>query len=83
VNGLTLKPHVSSRYARRRAVLRRLVVIYFIEGQEIRAIEFVVLNVEGAASFEPQSKSSDIWGFDIRLLDSLRTAVLALRVLRS
>jgi hypothetical protein len=66
----------------RRGVLRRLVVIYFIEGQEIRAVEFVVLKVEGAASFEPQSKSSDIWGLDIRLLDSLGTSELALRVLR-
>lgn len=82
MDGLTLKVHVSFIQARWRGVLMRLVVIYFVKGQEIGAVEFVILEVEGAASFEPQSKGSDVWWLDIRLLDSLSASELALGVLR-
>lgn len=54
----------------------------FIEGQEIWAVEFVILEVEGAASFEAQSKSSDVGWLDVRLFDSLGASELALGVLR-
>jgi hypothetical protein len=82
VDGLTLKVHVSFMQGRCTSVLMRLAVIYFIEGQEIWAVEFVILEVEGAASFEAQSKSSDVGWLDVRLFDSLGASELALGVLR-
>jgi hypothetical protein len=58
------------------------VVVYLIEGQQIRAVELIILEVEGAACFKADSESSDIWWLDIGLLDALSASELALGVLR-
>jgi hypothetical protein len=58
------------------------VVIYLVEGQEIGAIKLIILEVEGAASFEANSESSDTWWLNIGLLGALGASELALGVLR-
>jgi hypothetical protein len=57
-------------------------MIYLVEGQEIRAVQFIILEVEGTTGFKPNSESGYVGWLDIRLFHSLGASELTLRVLR-
>jgi len=53
-------------------------MIYLVEGQEIRAVQFIILEVEGTTGFKAGSESGYVGWLDVRLFHGLGSSELTL-----